>query len=139
VQLKVKAPNVPEDVAIEAAIKGLRIGDFASYPAWEKPSTIEELYNEFEKYCRSHNDLRKRLEKQNQNMQYQGNNRNAQRGNRSQGQSQPQQGPDRQVFNIDQQVQQAPEAVPNKGPQKQYEGKRYSQGKKWNKNQDQRQ
>ena len=46
-QLKAKAPNVPEDSAIEAAIKGLRIGAFAAHLAREKPSTIEELYNEF--------------------------------------------------------------------------------------------
>jgi hypothetical protein len=61
VQLKAKAPNVLEDV--------------------EKPTTIEELYSEFEKYCRSDNDLRRRLEEQNQNKQYQGSNKNAQRGN----------------------------------------------------------
>ena len=42
-QLKAKAPNIPEDVAIEAAIKGLRIGAFVAHPAQEKPSTIEEL------------------------------------------------------------------------------------------------
>jgi hypothetical protein len=84
VQLKAKAPNVPEDVAIEAAIKGLRIGAFTAYLAREKPSTIEESYREFEKYCRSDNDLHRRLEDQNQSKQYQGNNRNTQRGNRSQ-------------------------------------------------------
>ena len=56
-QLKAKAPNVPEDVAIEAAIKGLYIGAFVAHLAWEKPSTIQELYTEFEKYCRSDNDL----------------------------------------------------------------------------------
>ena len=63
-QLKAKAPNVLEDVAIEVTIKGLRIQAFAAHLAWEKPSTIEELYNEFEKYCRSDNDLRRRLEEQ---------------------------------------------------------------------------
>jgi hypothetical protein len=62
VQLKAKAPNVLEDVAIEAAIKGLRIGAFGAHLARKKPSTIEELYNEFEKYCMSDNDLRRRLE-----------------------------------------------------------------------------
>ena len=77
VQLKAKTPNVPEDVAIEAAIKGLHIGAFATHLAREKPSSIKELYSEFEKYCRSDNDLRRRLEEQNQNKQYQGNNRNA--------------------------------------------------------------
>ena len=49
VKLKAKAPNVPEDVAIDAAIKGLRIGAFAAHLAREKPSIIEELYREFEK------------------------------------------------------------------------------------------
>ena len=46
VQLKAKAPNVPEDVAIEAAIKGLRIKAFAAHLAREKPCTVEELYRE---------------------------------------------------------------------------------------------
>ena len=61
-QLKANAPNIPKDVLIEAAIKGLRIGAFAAHLAHEKPSTIEELYREFEKYCRSDNDLRRRME-----------------------------------------------------------------------------
>ena len=65
VQLKAKAPNVPEDVAIEAAIKGLRIGSFTAHLDLEKPSIIQELYTEFEKYYRSDNDLRRRLEEQN--------------------------------------------------------------------------
>jgi hypothetical protein len=81
----VKAPNVLEDVAIEAAINGLRFRAFATHLAREKPTTIEELYSEFEKYCRSDNDLHRRLEEQNQNKQYQGSSRKAQRGNRSQG------------------------------------------------------
>jgi len=57
-------------VSIEATIKGLCIGAFTAHLAQEKPSTIEELYSEFEKYCRSDNDLRRRLEEQNQNKQY---------------------------------------------------------------------
>ena len=75
-QLKAKAPNVPEDVAIEATIKGLHIEAFTVHLAHEKPSTIEELYREFEKYYRSDNDLRRRLEEQNQNKQYQTSGRN---------------------------------------------------------------
>jgi hypothetical protein len=66
VQLKAKAPNISEDVAIEAAVKGLHIGAFVAHLAQEKPNTIEELYREFEKYCRSDNDLHRRLEEQNQ-------------------------------------------------------------------------
>jgi hypothetical protein len=65
-------------VAIEAAIKGLHIGPFVAHLAREKPTSMQELYNQFEKYCKSDNDLRKRLEEQNQNKQ-QGNNRNTQR------------------------------------------------------------
>ena len=70
VQMKAKAPNVSEDVVIEAAIKGLPIGPFAAYLAREKPRTIEDLYSEFEKYYRSDNDLRKRLEEQKQSKQF---------------------------------------------------------------------
>ena len=69
-QIKAKAPNVPENVPIEAAIKGLRIGPFTAHLAREKPQTIEDLYNKFEKYCRSDNDLRRRLEEQNQSNQF---------------------------------------------------------------------
>ena len=96
-----KAPNIPVDVAIEATIKGLRIRAFVIHLAREKPSTIQELYTEFEKYDRSDNDLRRRLEEQNQNKQYQTSGRNVQKGNKSQGQLQPQQNPGKQVFNIE--------------------------------------
>ena len=68
-QLKAKAPDVPDEIAIEAAIKGLRIGPFAAHLARKKSTSIQQLYDEFEKYCRSDNDLRKRLEEQGQNRQ----------------------------------------------------------------------
>ena len=68
-QLKAKALDVPEEIAIEAAIKGLRIRPFVAHLEREKPSSIQQLYDEFEKYCRSDNDLRKRLEEQGQNRQ----------------------------------------------------------------------
>lgn len=64
------------------AIKGLRIGALVGHLAREKPLTIEQLYNEFEKYCRSNNDLRKRLEDQVQYKQAQNTNRSAPRDNR---------------------------------------------------------
>ena len=75
--MKEKTPNVPEDMAIEAAIKSLCIGPFTIHLAREKPRTIKDLYSEFEKYCRSDNDLRRRLEEQTQRKQFQGNSRNA--------------------------------------------------------------
>jgi hypothetical protein len=85
VQVKARAPDVPDDVTIEAAIKGLRIGPFATYLAREKPETMQELYSEFEKYCRSDNDYRKRLEEQNQGKQ-QGSSRNMRSGSNGQNQ-----------------------------------------------------
>ena len=45
--LRAWAPNVPKEVAIEAAIKGLRIGPFVGHLARDKPSSIEDIYNEF--------------------------------------------------------------------------------------------
>jgi hypothetical protein len=44
VQVKAKAPDVPEEVAIEAAIKGLSIGPFAAHLAREKPTSMQDLY-----------------------------------------------------------------------------------------------
>jgi hypothetical protein len=52
VQTKAKAPDVSEEVAIEATIKGLRIGPFKAHLAREKPTSMHELYHEFEKYCK---------------------------------------------------------------------------------------
>jgi len=69
-QMKAKAPNVPKDVAIKAAIKDLRIGPFVAHLAREKSRSIEDLYSEFEKYYRSNNDLHRRLEEQNQSKQF---------------------------------------------------------------------
>jgi hypothetical protein len=66
VQLKARAPNVSDDVAIEAAIKGLCIGPFAAHLAREKLATMQQLYSKFEKYCKSDDDYCKRLKEQNQ-------------------------------------------------------------------------
>jgi len=57
---------VSEEVAIEAAIKGLRVGPFTAHLAREKPGSMQELYHEFEKYCKPDNDFCKRLEEQDQ-------------------------------------------------------------------------
>jgi hypothetical protein len=40
VHLKARAPNVPKEMVIEAANKGLSIGLFRGYVAREKPLTI---------------------------------------------------------------------------------------------------
>lgn len=44
---------MPKEVAIEVAIKGLHIGAFTGHLTKEKPSTIEDLYNKFEKYYKT--------------------------------------------------------------------------------------
>jgi hypothetical protein len=69
VLVKARALNIPEEVAIKAAIKGLHIGPFAAHLAREKPTSMQNLYSKIEKYFRSDNDLHKRLEEQNQNKQ----------------------------------------------------------------------
>jgi hypothetical protein len=51
-------------VAINAAIVGLRAGQFRLHLMRERPKTIQRLYEEFEKYCRSDNDFRMCMEEQ---------------------------------------------------------------------------
>jgi hypothetical protein len=58
VHLRAQAPNVLDVVTINAAIMGLRAGQFHSHLMRERPKTIQRLYEEFEKYCRSDNDFR---------------------------------------------------------------------------------
>jgi hypothetical protein len=53
-------------VAINAAIVGLRAGQFRSHLMCGRPKTIQRMYEEFEKYCRSDNDLRMCMEEQSQ-------------------------------------------------------------------------
>ena len=98
-QLKAKAPDVLDEIAIEAAIKGLRIGPFAAHLARKKPTSIQQLYDEIKKYYRSDNDLRKRLEEQGQNRQ-QNSSKNSQKSymNQNASNQKPGQG---QVLSID--------------------------------------
>jgi hypothetical protein len=53
-------------VAINAAIVGLRARQFRSHLMRERPKTIQRLYKEFEKYCRSDNNFRMCMEEQSQ-------------------------------------------------------------------------
>jgi hypothetical protein len=91
VQVKARAPDVPDNVAIEAAIKGLCIRPFAAHLVREL-AIMQELYSEFEKYCRSDNDYRKRLEEQNQGKQ--GSARNGRRNGNGHGPQQQKKGQD---------------------------------------------
>jgi hypothetical protein len=51
-------------VAINIAIVGLRTSQFRSHLMRERPKTIQRLYEEFDKYCRSDNDFRMCMEEQ---------------------------------------------------------------------------
>jgi hypothetical protein len=64
VHLRDQAPNVLDAVAINAAIVGLRADQFRSHLMRERAKTIQCLYEEFERYCRSDNDFRMCMEEQ---------------------------------------------------------------------------
>jgi hypothetical protein len=66
VHLRAQAPNVLDVVAINAAIVGLRASQFRSHLMRERPKTIQRLYEEFKKYCRSDNDFRMCMEEKSQ-------------------------------------------------------------------------
>jgi hypothetical protein len=66
VHLRTQAPNVMDAVAINATIVGLRVGKFRSHLMREWPKTIQCLYEEFKKYCRSDDDFRMCMEEQSQ-------------------------------------------------------------------------
>jgi hypothetical protein len=57
---------VLDAVTINAAIVGLRAGQFRSHLMRKRPKTIQRLYEEFEKYYRSDNDFRMCMEEQSQ-------------------------------------------------------------------------
>jgi hypothetical protein len=64
VHLRAHAPNVLDAVTINAAIVGLRTGQFRSHIMRERPKTFQRLYEEFEKYYGSDNDFRMCMEEQ---------------------------------------------------------------------------
>jgi hypothetical protein len=55
---------VLDAVSINAAIVGLRATQFRPHLMCKRPKTIQLLYEEFEKYCRSDNDFRMCMEEQ---------------------------------------------------------------------------
>jgi len=52
-RLKAQAPEVPNDQVISQAIKALRAGQLHSHLTRERPRTIQELYENFEKFSKS--------------------------------------------------------------------------------------
>ena len=61
-QLRAQAPTVPNEIVIEAMIKGLRPGPTAQYFARKPPQTLEKLLQKMDEYIRADNDFRQRRE-----------------------------------------------------------------------------
>jgi hypothetical protein len=53
---------VPNEIVIEAMIKGLRPGPTAQYFARKPPQTLEKLLQKMDEYIRANNDFRQRRE-----------------------------------------------------------------------------
>jgi hypothetical protein len=53
---------VPNEIVIEAMIKGLRPGPMAQYLARKPPQTLEKLLQKMDEYIRADNDFRQRRE-----------------------------------------------------------------------------
>jgi hypothetical protein len=60
--LRAQAPMVPNEIVIEAIIKGLRPGPTTKYFTRKPPQTSEKLLQKIDKYIRDDNDFRQRRE-----------------------------------------------------------------------------
>jgi hypothetical protein len=60
--LRAQAPTVPNEIIVEAMIKGLRPGPTAQYFARKPPQTLEKLLQKMDEYIRADNDFRQRRE-----------------------------------------------------------------------------
>ena len=56
-RLRAQAPTVPNEIIIEAMIKGLRPGPTAQYFA-RNPQTLEKLLQKMDEYIQADNDFR---------------------------------------------------------------------------------
>jgi hypothetical protein len=61
-RLRAQAPIVPNDIVIEAMIKGLRPGPTSKYFARKPPQTLKKLLQKMDEYIRADNDFRQRRE-----------------------------------------------------------------------------
>jgi hypothetical protein len=61
-RLRAQAPTVPNEIVIEAMIKGLRPGPMAQYFARKPLQTLEKLLQKMDEYIRADNDFRQRRE-----------------------------------------------------------------------------
>jgi hypothetical protein len=61
-RLRAQAPIVPNEIVIEAMIKGLRPEPATQYFARKPPQTLEKLLQKMDEYIRADNDFRQRRE-----------------------------------------------------------------------------
>jgi hypothetical protein len=61
-RLRAQAPTVPNEIVIEAMIKGLRPGPTVQYFARNPPQTLEKLLQKMDEYIRADNDFWQRRE-----------------------------------------------------------------------------
>jgi hypothetical protein len=61
-RLRAQAPTVPNEIVIEAMIKGLRPEHTAQYFARKPPQTLEEQLQKMDEYIRADNDFHQRRE-----------------------------------------------------------------------------
>jgi hypothetical protein len=61
-RLRAQAPTVPNEIVIEAMIKGLRPGPTTQYFARKLPQTLEKLLQKMDEYIRADNDFCQRRE-----------------------------------------------------------------------------
>jgi hypothetical protein len=61
-RLRAQSPTVPNEIVIEAMIKGLRPGPTSQYFATKPPQTLEKLLQKMDEYIRAENDFRQRRE-----------------------------------------------------------------------------
>ena len=61
-RLRAQAPMVPNEIIIEAMIKGLRPGPTSQYFERKPPQTLEKLLQKMDEYIRADNDFRQRRE-----------------------------------------------------------------------------
>jgi hypothetical protein len=59
-RLRAQAPTVPNEIVIEAMIKGLRPGPTTQYFARKPPHTLEKLLQNMDEYIRADNDFHQR-------------------------------------------------------------------------------
>jgi hypothetical protein len=61
-RLRAQAPTVPDEIVIEAMIKGLFPGPTTQYFTRKPPQTLEKLLQKMDEYIRADNDFRQRRE-----------------------------------------------------------------------------